>query len=382
MKKIGISTVHTGYNYGSSLQSYASKIFLNELGYQGVSLGLKGSIVKGRDVRLKKIAIIFFRLMRQPSNIIKRFNVYNENMRKPYSKQSKELFDLFRENNIQPQYFTWRELKALGNQDEFKAFICGSDQIWNAEALYVDPQYYLQFAPQEKRVAFAPSFGREEIAEYNKKTVMNYINKIPYLSVREESGVSIIKDLTNRNAIQLIDPTLLLTREKWDEKLGINNLESPDEKYLLAYFLNEPSEYAKQYMAQLAKENNLKIYALPYEGEGNDWYDFTPHAGPIEFVHYIKHASYVCTDSFHGTAFSVNYQIPFFTFDRQYGSAGKQSSRLSSLLKLIEFEERFNPSLDLKNLSVEFSKSNSVLESEREVAAKYLYSIFRMMEDK
>jgi len=372
MKKVGISTVHTGFNYGSALQAFASKMILKELGYQGVNISLKGSIMKGRDVRIKKIAVIAFRLLRQPNNIKKRVNVYSDNINKSYSEQTKELFVNFRHIKIDPFYCTWNQLKRIAKNDDYKAFLCGSDQIWNAEALYVDPQYYLRFAPKDKRIAFAPSFGRDKVANYNKSIITKYIKDIPNLSVREESGVSIIKELTNKEAVHLIDPTLVLDANKWDEYLGLQETISDGEKYILAYFLNEPSDYAKECIKKLAKKYKLKVIALPYQRKVTDWLDFAPDAGPVEFVDYVKNASYVCTDSFHGTAFAVNYEVPFITFERQYGSAGKQSSRLVSFLKLVSLENRFNPSMGLLDAAIDFSKSKIVLESERKKSLDYL----------
>lgn len=374
MKKIGISTVHTGFNYGSALQAYASKLILNELGYQGINISLKGSLIKGRDVRIKKIAVIAIRLLRQPRNIKMRIRVYSDNISKTYSEQSKELFNTFRLEKIQPYNCTWNQLRRLAKSDDFKAFLCGSDQIWNGEALYVDPQYYLRFAPKNKRIAFAPSFGRDKVADYNKKIIANYIMDIPNLSVREESGISIIKELTKKDATHLIDPTLILDRSKWDRYFELQEDLLDSAKYILAYFLNEPTDYAKECIKKLARENKLKVIALPYQRELTDWFDSAPNAGPVEFVQYVKNASYVCTDSFHGTAFAVNYQVPFYTFERQYGSAGKQSSRIDSFLKLVSLEERFNPSMELLATPIDFSKSKVVLESERKRSVEYLIS--------
>lgn len=371
MKKIGISTVHTGFNYGSALQAYASKVVLQELGYQGVNISLKGSIIQGRDVRIKKLAVIASRLLMQPHNIKKRVSVYSDNISKSYSEQSKELFQTFRLKKINPYYCTWNQLKRLAKTDDYKAFLCGSDQVWNAEALYVDPLYYLRFAPKDKRIAFAPSFGRDKVADYNKSIITKYIKDIPNLSVREESGVSVIKNLTNRDATHLIDPTLMLDGTKWDQYLELQESVS-DDKYILAYFLNEPSDYAKECIKKLSEKNKMKVIALPYQKEESEWLDSAPDAGPIEFVQYVKNASYVCTDSFHGTAFAVNYKVPFYTFERQYGSAGKQSSRVISLLKLVSLEKQFNPSIELLDSPIDFKKSKDVLDMERKKAVEYL----------
>lgn len=254
IKKIGISTVHTGFNYGSALQAYASKVILQELGYQGINISLKGSLIKGRDVRIKKIAVIAIRLLRQPHNIKKRVSIYSDNLSKSYSEQTKVLFNNFRLNKINPYSCTWNQLKRIAKSDDFKAFLCGSDQVWNSEALYVDPQYYLRFAPKVKRIAFSPSFGRDKVADYNKSIIKKYIMDIPNLSVREESGVSIIKELTNKDAAHLIDPTLMLDGTKWDQYLELQEDISDTENYILAYFLNEPSDYAKECIKKLAQE--------------------------------------------------------------------------------------------------------------------------------
>lgn len=98
---------------------------------------------------------------------------------------------------------------------EAVACFSGSDQIWNSSTLYVDPLYYLRFAPKQKRVALSPSFGRNFIADYNKNKMKKWINDYPYLSVREDSGVKLIKELTGLEAQHLLDPTLIINSEEW-----------------------------------------------------------------------------------------------------------------------------------------------------------------------
>lgn len=263
-------------------------------------------------------------------------------------------------------------MKKLAKKEDFKAFLCGSDQIWSGEALYVDPQYYLRYAPKNKRISFAPSFGNDKVANYNKKIIAKYINEIPSISVREESGVSIIRELTGRDAVHLIDPTLILNKDKWSKYLELDKTNFINKDYILAYFLSEPSDYARDYIIRLSKKTNLEVIALPYLRDESDWFDNVPNAGPIEFVNFVKNAKYVCTDSFHGTAFSVIYHVPFFTFDRQYGNAGSQSTRVTSFLKLVSLTNRFNPSIEVLEAPIDFVKSQSILESERKKTISYL----------
>ena len=371
MKKIGIATVHTGYNYGSALQAYATKMILYKLKYQGIVISLKGSLIKGRDVRLKKIVVIIFRMLKQPFKTERFLKQYSNSMSHELSPRSKDLFDTFTKEFLKPQYLGWRKLKKLAKKEEFVAFLCGSDQIWNADALYVDPFYYLRFAPRKKRIAFAPSFGRGMIPKYNKKVMKKYISEINVLSVREKTGINIIKNLCDKDAVWLLDPTLLLSKNEWKRCLGIN-LISRNKEYILAYFLDKPSERAKECLKRLSQKEKLPIVELPYSVEEDDWYDKSPDAGPKEFVYYISHAKYVCTDSFHGTAFAINFEVPFFTFERQYGAAGKQSSRIQSILELTNLMQRFNPEDITLYEEIDFGYSRKILGLERDKTENYL----------
>ena len=170
MKKIGIATVFTGYNYGSSLQAYATKQLLKKIGYDGVVLGQYGSLVPGRDIRLNKIVTMAVRVAIHPS-ARKNIKVYRESPAAVPTDETKALFNDFTQKFIEPEMKRWNELERIAKKDEYLAFLCGSDQIWNGDALYVDPFYYLQFAPFQKRIAFAPSFGRERVAEYNRRSI-------------------------------------------------------------------------------------------------------------------------------------------------------------------------------------------------------------------
>ncbi len=371
-KKIGIVTVYTGFNYGSALQAFATKTLLSSLGYDSEILKISGSLVPGRDIRVKKILNVLFRSMLHPGGV-KSLKNYGDSIKKPLSSESAEMFRQFTDYNIRPYEEKYNNLKKLAYSDEYCAFLCGSDQIWNSAVFYVDPFYYLRFAPGEKRIAFAPSFGRDFIPCYNKKKIKKYVSEIKYKSVREESGVELIKELTGDSAQVLIDPTLVLSKDEWIKNLKIKT--KTEEKYLLAYFLDEPSEKAKKAVMEISKKYGLKIIGLPYSFEDTPWAENIAHAGPSEFVEYIKNASFVCTDSFHGTAFSLNFNIPFYTFERNYGNAGKQSARIQSILGIVSQNERYEPESFNQCFDIFFDNVNSVLCEQREISKKYLLDI-------
>lgn len=368
--KVLLTTVFSGYNYGSILQALAGKLVLGELGYDCQLVGMK-SLVKGRDIRLKKLLTILYRsfLLRRNRGV-NALSTYQKSLNKTLIGDSVSLFAQFLNKYLQPNYLSWEGLKKAA-KDSVACF-AGSDQIWNSSTMYIDPMYYLRFAPASKRIAFAPSFGRDFIADYNVEKMSKWIGEFASLSVREDSGVKLIKDMTGRDAINLVDPTLIVDGDTWKKYLGI---EDKNENYILAYFLDKPSELARRVISELKELLSCEVIAIPYQFDEMDYYDKLVPTGPVEFLDLINNAKCVLTDSFHGTVFSLNMHTPFYVFARDYGSAHSQNSRVESILKKMHMQDRFEPSeVSQKYNQVDFSKSEEVLKNERTKARDYLKS--------
>ncbi|MBQ1183877.1 MAG: polysaccharide pyruvyl transferase family protein [Clostridia bacterium] len=193
-------------------------------------------------------------------------------------------------------------------------------------------------------------------------------------SVREVSGVDIIKGLTGQDSTVLIDPTLVLSREEWFSLLNLEK--SKKGNYLLAYFLDSPSLKAKKAIKYISEKYGLEVVSLPYVSN-DECLSNVKSAGPREFVEYIKNATFVCTDSFHGTAFSINFNIPFFAFERMYGNAGNQSARIESILKMTGHINRYEAEKLDSCMEISFEKSNEILELERRKSKDYLASALK-----
>ena len=366
-EKIGIATLYTGFNFGSSLQAYATKTLVEELGYEAEIWKVNGSVIKGRDIRINKLLTMMVRAL-FVKNAFKQFKNYQNGYAKKISEESKDKFLQFARDFLNVKTLTYSEMKKIAKTQEYKAFVCGSDQIWSGTALYVDKFYYLQFAPQEKRIALAPSFGKDTIPDYNKKKIKKYVSQIPYKSVRESSGANIIKMLTGESAPALLDPTLLLSKKKWLESFNIESTQQ--QPYIVAYFLDKPSEKVMECVSKIAKKHNLKILNIPYDFSMNG--EMVEEIGPCEFLSLMSNAKFVCTDSFHGTAFALNFNIPFYTFERNYGLAEKQSTRIYSILEKVQMLNRYEPKSIEGCWSVDFDYANSVLDAERNKARNYL----------
>ena len=367
-----LTTVFSGYNYGSSLQALAGKLVLHELGYDCQLVGMK-SLVKGRDIRLKKLVTILWRsFVLRGSCGVNALNTYQKSYSKTLIGDSVTRFAQFTDKFLQPNYFSWCGLKRAA-KDSVACF-AGSDQIWNSSTMYIDPMYYLRFAPAYKRVALAPSFGRDFVADYNVEKMSKWIGEFASLSVREDSGVKLIKDMTGRDAINLVDPTLMVDGETWKKNLGV---EDKSTNYILAYFLDKPSDSARKAIAELKESLACEVIAIPYQFDEMDYCDKVVPTGPIEFLDLINNAKCVLTDSFHGTAFSINLHTPFYVFARDYGSAHSQNSRVESILKKMNMQDRFEPNeVSQKYSQIDFNKSEEVLKAERAKARDYLKAAF------
>lgn len=188
MDKVGIVTAHTGYNYGTYLQAYAMKKFMNQLGFDSRIIWQKSFGPKGRDFRLKKLIVMTLRMAINYKYSGGAIQGYTKNFAAEPSEESKKMFDEFSTDYLAVEEYSLHSLKKFARSNEVKAVICGSDQIWSAASMYPDPLYYLRFAPLGKRIAYAPSFGKSNIPDYNKKRISKFLNGIPNISIRETAG--------------------------------------------------------------------------------------------------------------------------------------------------------------------------------------------------
>lgn len=374
MKRIAIVNRTNLKNYGSVLQVFALCEAVKELGYTCEIVWERGTISKHYDFRIKKLVVIALRAVLHPSIWRKTMKVTRYVVNEKNSKKKDTCFDEFVGRYLQKAYYTSCELKKIARSDYYFKFVCGSDQVWCSTSIYVDPLMYLRFAPQNKRIAYAPSLGREYIPRFNRRIMKRYISEIPTISIREDVGQMLIKELTGRDAPIVVDPTLLLTKERWDE------LEKPIDSsapFLLCYFLSQPSKKTLAEIERIAISKKLKIVSLT---ETLSLLDDSicvsfPECGPCEFISYIKNAELILTDSYHGMIFSIIYEKIFWSIERNDVSEYDQSSRQLSLLRLIGLTERYLLNQDyISDLeSINYNSINERIESLRDISTHYLY---------
>lgn len=340
MKKVGIVTSARELNYGALLQAYALQKVVSDMGYETSLLWWDNQKVSRRDVRLIKLWAIAWSFLCHPSIIKKSIGANSRTFEKDFTERSKVMFQEFEDECLNITFLNYRKMKSFASDNACKAIIAGSDQIWNSYALYIDPFYYLRFAPKTKRIAYAPSLGKNDIPDYNQGKMRKYIRDFKSLSVREQSGAKLINELTGLDVPVVLDPSFLMDNELW-RKLE-RKIELPS-KYLLFYFLDEPNTECLSILKSVAEERNLPVISIPYRFDSHTAINNLEYvdAGPREFLYLIDNADIILTDSFHGTAFSINYNKEFVVFDRQYGKNQTQVSRLLDLLRTFELSTRF-----------------------------------------
>lgn len=278
-KKVAVVNRTNLKNYGSVLQSFALCKVISLLGYRSEIVWETGNVSRNFDFRPRKIFSIGFTMLKHPSLIKSTLSSLHAVQAEPIAEEKVRCFDRFVDQNISRNLLTHKELVSAARSDEYYKFVCGSDQVWCSTTTYVDPLMYLRFAPRNKRVAYAPSIGRDYITSYNKRKMKKYIDDIPFVSIREDEGKRLINELLGRDVPVVADPTLLLEREFWS---GLEANFDTGNRYILCYFLDSPSAETQRKLADYANKNSLRIVSIGCKLPELDTVEF-PVCGPAEF---------------------------------------------------------------------------------------------------
>jgi len=350
MKKIGIVTLNGYFNYGNRLQNYALQKAIENQGYEVDTIRLNRlNWFKKKKFNLGEIK----RKYQNPSLFQS-----NKNRERIFSEFSNNYI-----NETEEIYNIHDDLSVLNNL--FDLFFVGSDQVWNPAMNSESSAYFLQFANSKKRFSYSASFG---VAELDSKLTNKYkawLADFNMISVRENEGANLVEKLTGKKPPVLSDPTVLLNKDEW---LSIS--EKPDnvygKNYLLTYFLGEiPQEYKLQ-INNISKLYNLEMINLADVSDTE-----TYETGPSEFIEYINNCTLFCTDSFHGTLFSIMFKKPFIAYRRKGGKS--TFSRIETLLNTYNFQYRKNEHIDSESvLNIDFSHVDKILNLEREQGYNFI----------
>lgn len=371
--KIGIVTWFHHRNYGTILQAYALQKFLKNNGY---NCALVNYIPINNKTILEKIKLGNFNHRIASKIESAKFKFLGSNIKDMLVEKNKS-FENFATNNIDFTEKAQTSSELFRLNETIDCFICGSDQIWNPENF--NGVYYLNFVNEKnKKISYAPSFGVSHIPTSKTEEIRQLVNKFDWLSVREDKGASILKELTQKDVEVVVDPTLLLSKTDWDQ-ISANPIINED--YILCYFLGDRKEYWKA-VENLQRMTKYKVIIIP--ARFNSYlkkYEIRTSTSPQEFIGLIKNAKLVLTDSYHGVIFSLKFERDFYVFKRfEDKDKRSQNSRIYNILKMLNLEERlvdYNFLKDYKdNCSIEnYDEINKVLSRKIDDSTAFLKKV-------
>ena len=358
--KISLVTLHRVFNYGSVLQTYATQEIFKRLGHD---VEVVDYITEQRTNKrlflgspkapksLKRMAYIFLKSF---SVIIKK-KTFGGFLKKNCNLTSKK-------------YITADQL--INDPPKADIYVTGSDQVWNSKYNEgVDRGFFLEYCPEDKKaIAFVSSFGKDKLDDSEKEITRKYLKKYSAISVREDSATEIISDL-GFDSTWLIDPTLQIDKSDW---LKIASKRLIKEKYLILMLLYNEDNDATKYARAIADAKGLKLVKLSWESHKPRSVDkLMSHRSPQDFLSLFYHADFVVTNSFHGLAFSINFNKQFVIVPRN-----EFNSRIESLLRLAKLENRLVDSTEkaLRQSSelIDYTYTNSMLDEERKRADDFI----------
>ncbi|MEG1886908.1 MAG: polysaccharide pyruvyl transferase family protein [Oscillospiraceae bacterium] len=366
MKKAGIITIHNAYNYGAVLQSVATMKVIENLGVECELIDYDAP--KFADDR---------QLFHKPDSISNIINDIRNLVSYKRLSQRKKAFVQFMNRNYKvsdKKYYCEDDFKS--EDFNYDYYITGSDQTFSLH-LRGDTEemkpFFLKHAKNGKRISYASSMGEkmEEISEEEKAWLCERFRSYDSLSVREKLSVDYIERLTGSRPQLVMDPTFLMDKMQWDELSADTKYDKDD--YILFYSVLS-DKWVVDRVKEISKISGLKVIAPHPQNRFELATKFTraEYCGPDEFVSLIKNAKFVVTTSFHATAFSINYNVPFITF--LLGEGNRISSLLNTLglqEQIVREDEDFRK-IDFKNPTMDFKKANENLEAERRKSLKFL----------
>lgn len=360
--KVAVITRHAITNYGSLLQAFATQKVIENLGHECEIIDYirdDESYMQHEKTLLKQkpewnrnpIKKTIYLTLRQPESIA--------SGRKFRAEQSKYL-------HLTRKYTSPEQLSK--DKPIADVYMTGSDQVWGpVENGTYDSSYCLSFTDKsDKRIAYAASFGRTEMTNETENFFKNWLSQYCHIGVREDSAFNILKRM-EIDSVQVLDPTLLLDSAFWSK------IAKPikKKKYILVYQLHNDKRVGA-YAAKVAK-----AFGLPLIRVSTAFHQISREGKLIwcpdieDFLSYIKNAECMITDSFHGTAFAINFNTPFV----EILPNNKTGTRNMSILKLTGLSNRIlsdDKNITLAMKKIDYSRANRIIEKKRKESLNVL----------
>lgn len=383
MKKIGLAVVTYKDNFGSALQTFATQYSVEKLGcsvecistsgVQGIIDSRKKKYYIGRVFNKEEFKYLFDSVTSRFRKKMKNAD-YTAHMAIRH-KQYEKFNDTYLHFSETPT--TFAELKQLAKK--YDAVIVGSDQLWRPSNI-AGGFFTLEFVPQGvKKIAYSTSFGVARLHRSIQNHAKSFLKSFDWISVRENSGKVIVKEMIDRDIPVVCDPTMLLSIDEWNKYVSPDPFIKGD--YIACYIMGDSKEQ-RDFVKRLRKETGYKVVGLlhgsTYVAGDDEWVDEAPYnVGPFEFINLLKHAKYVCTDSFHCSVFSILNNTPFFVFRRDSDNAETSANdRIYTLLSWAGLDDRLlngNENIDkVLSIPLDYDKVNERVSEKRKDSMVFL----------
>lgn len=367
--KVVVITRHAISNYGSLLQAMATQQVIESLGHSCEII----DYIREDESYLNHELTLLKRKPNWYNNPIKRM-IYLA-LRQPESVKAGRKFEKQQDKYLKltKRYTNPEELKK--DKPIADVYVTGSDQVWGpVENGTYDNSYCLGFTDDnDKRIAYAASFGHTEMTKELQAYYKKWLSRYNHIAVREDSAVYLLKDM-GIDTLQVLDPTLLFNSNYWEKYCNPINTKG---KYVLIYQLHNNKKLG-EYAKKVAKAKGLpliRISASFHQIIREGKMVWAPDLG--EFLSYVKNAECMITDSFHGTAFAINFNTPFV----EVLPNNNTGTRNVSILKLTGLSHRVlrdENDVALADKQIDFSYANKVIAEKR----KESINVLKMMIEK
>ena len=360
--KVDLLTLHCIKNYGSVLQTYATEQLLKKYFDEVETINFIRADAND-DCMMEE----WTKDDQGVKKLIKKVGLY------PMAQRYKKVFNTFLEKYVhttEQKYFCDEDFKKY--PIEADAYCVGSDQVWNSSwnQGFLPAMFLLFFLDNAMKLVFCSSFGKTKLTDEEMKQAKPLLERLNHISVRESTALPVLEEMGITDGIHLLDPTLLLSSDFWN-KIAADRM--VQENYVLVYQLNPNGDFDK-YAIEFAKRKGMKLVhiGMRMKDKKKDGKTFIM---PMveEFLSLIKHASYVITDSFHGTAFSINFNREIIDI-----YPNEFSTRLHSILDWAGLLSRHLEGYDnfeIADTPIDYAPINEKLEGERSKAVIYLETI-------
>lgn len=355
MKSASFITVHVGFNFGSKLQAVATSEVLQKLGYSSTCVNYIPPRVEYK--RYWKTAFS------NPTKFIRRFLFY------PIHRISIHNFDGYLSKHCKVSKPFYAEDDFIKNCPKADVYVSGSDQLWNYKHNEGNDKHYFFDGIEGKKIAYASSIGVTSLPEDYAAYVKEQLSQYSAISVREQSAVELLGKM-GISATHVLDPTFMLNKEEWKPFASKRLVK---EKYIFVYLPYNIKDKDLIYRSarKIAREKNLKVVSYSDNVIKDKYADQTVYlVNPGDVLSLILHAEVVMTNSFHGTAFSINLNKQFWTY-----MPSRFSTRITSILNLCGLNARLlGEEITDKQMNeiADFNHTNSVLQQERQKAYDFL----------